>query len=467
MVSEAQRSRAPIQKLADVVASYFVPIVVGIAALAFIIRALAGPSPRLAHALVNAMAVLIIACPCALGLATPMAIMVATGKGATTGVLFKNAEAIELMRKVDTVVIDKTGTLTEGKPKLVDVTPAPGFDEQHVLQLAASLERGSEHPLAAAIVQGAGARGIRLLSAEASESSPGKGAKARVRGTTVALGNRNMMEDVQVSVEVLSKPAEDMRADGQTVVFVAADGKVAGLIGVTDPIKQTTPEAISKLHAEGIRVKAFAGFRSDVWHDKLSHRVLLDQIFVHGVFEASSRVRSNLFDSGLPISIRCHFVEEQLQRCQGDFARRLAPDDRNHVFCKKIPKIFLRLLCPLARSDGTVSVPQISERRNGLALFCDPTCEFFDVLGQLLLCFVFRHRRRSQRLFLLLTTPSPGRIGHPEMKEPNPHFTLAATFDLLDPTLGCISPGHPPAQAADIEIDWFAEGTRVGRSRPG
>jgi Cu+-exporting ATPase len=259
MVSEAQRSRAPIQKLADVVAGYFVPVVVGIAALTFIVWAVWGPAPRMAHALINAVAVLIIACPCALGLATPMSIMVATGKGATLGVLFKNAEAIETLRKVNTLVVDKTGTLTEGKPKLVAVEPVSGFDEIELLRLAASLERGSEHPLAAAIVSGAEQRGIALASAEGFASVTGKGVRGRVGGTDVALGNGKFLEDLKVSLGNLPQKAESMRADGQTVMFVAVNGKVAGLLGVADPIKETTPEAIRQLHAEGIRVVMLTG----------------------------------------------------------------------------------------------------------------------------------------------------------------------------------------------------------------
>ncbi|MDQ2947777.1 MAG: heavy metal translocating P-type ATPase, partial [Acidobacteriota bacterium] len=259
MVSEAQRSRAPIQKLADRVAGYFVPAVLGIAVITFVVWATVGPSPRMAHALVNAVAVLIVACPCALGLATPMSIMVAMGKGATTGVLFKNAEAIEFMRKVDTLVVDKTGTLTEGKPKLVSVQPASGFDEAQLLRLAASLERGSEHPLAAAIVAGAEERKIQLSSAEAFESITGKGVKARVDGKLVALGNRKLMDDAGVAVEHLSAAAETLRTDGQTVMFVAADGKAAGLLGVADPIKETTPEAIRQLHEQKIRVVMMTG----------------------------------------------------------------------------------------------------------------------------------------------------------------------------------------------------------------
>jgi len=259
MVSDAQRSRAPIQKLADVVAGYFVPVVVGIAFLTFIVWAIAGPSPRLAHALINAVAVLIIACPCALGLATPMSIMVAMGKGAISGVLFKNAEAIEFMRKVDTLVVDKTGTLTEGKPKLVSVQAAPGFDETSLLRLAASLERASEHPLAAAIVAGAQKRKVELLPVQAFESVTGKGVSARVDGALVLLGNRKLMDDSKINVDALVEAAEAGRSDGQTVMFAAVNGKAAGLIGVADPIKETTPEAIRQLHEEKIRTVMMTG----------------------------------------------------------------------------------------------------------------------------------------------------------------------------------------------------------------
>src|SRR6202521_5959792 len=259
MVSEAQRSRAPIQKLADVVAGYFVPIVVGIAALTFAIWAVWGPAPRMAHAIVNAVAVLIIACPCALGLATPMSIMVATGKGATLGVLFKNAEAIELMRKVDTLVVDKTGTLTEGKPKLVSVEPVEGFDADRLLRLAATLERGSKHPLAAAIVKGAEERGLKLSTTEAFESLTGRGVRGRVENSFVALGNAKLLEELGVNPGALAAKAETMRADGQTVMFVVVEGKIAGLLAVADPIKETTAEAIRQLHADGIRIVMLTG----------------------------------------------------------------------------------------------------------------------------------------------------------------------------------------------------------------
>jgi Cu+-exporting ATPase len=259
MVSEAQRSRAPIQKLADIVAGYFVPVVIGVAILTFAVWAMAGPPPRFAHALVNAVAVLIIACPCALGLATPMSIMVAMGKGATAGVLFKNAEAIEFMRKVDTLVVDKTGTLTEGKPKLVSVKTAAGFDETGLLRYAASLERASEHPLAAAIVAGAESRGISLTSAKQFESFTGMGVKANVEGATVLLGNRKLMDQAGIELEPLLLEAESARTEGQTVMFVAVDGKAAGIIGVADPIKTTTREAIRQLHKENIRIIVLTG----------------------------------------------------------------------------------------------------------------------------------------------------------------------------------------------------------------
>nr|WP_242392271.1 copper-translocating P-type ATPase [Anaeromyxobacter sp. SG63] len=259
MVAEAQRSRAPIQKLADRVAGWFVPVVVLVAALTFTAWALAGPAPRMAHALVNAVAVLIIACPCALGLATPMSIMVATGKGATMGILFRNAEAIELLRKVDTLVVDKTGTLTEGKPRLVTVVTAAGVDTPTLLRLAASLERGSEHPLAAALVNGAVERGAAPVEAAAFEAVPGKGVKGRVDGRAVALGNRALLEALGVDAAGLGGRAEALRSDGQTVMFVAVDGKAAGLLGVADPIKESTPEAIRVLHREGVRIVMLTG----------------------------------------------------------------------------------------------------------------------------------------------------------------------------------------------------------------
>ena len=259
MVAEAQRSRAPIQKLADVAASYFVPAVVIAAVITFIVWALAGPSPRMAHAIVNAVAVLIIACPCALGLATPMSIMVASGRGATAGVLFKNAEAIEVLRKVTTLIVDKTGTLTEGKPRVASIISQNGTSENELLNLAAGLEKGSEHPLAAAIVKGAEQRGLKVTSAKNFESLTGKGVTGDIDGHRVALGNRALMETLNIDTKHLTDQAEKLRQDGQTTMFVAVDNKAAGLIGVADPIKDTTPDAIKALHDQGINIVMVTG----------------------------------------------------------------------------------------------------------------------------------------------------------------------------------------------------------------
>jgi Cu+-exporting ATPase len=259
MVAEAQRTRAPIQNLADVVSSYFVPAIVLVAVGTFVVWALLGPEPRLAYALVNAVAVLIIACPCALGLATPMSIMVAAGRGATLGVLFKDAEAIEVMRTVDTLVVDKTGTLTEGKPKLVSIEPVEGIDPKSLLRWAASLERGSEHPLAAAIVRGAEEKGIELATTTSFASLTGKGVKGIVDGRNVALGNAALLGELVVEAGSFGSRSEALRADGQTVMFVVVDGKLAGLVGVADPIKPTTVEAVRDLHAEGVRIVMLTG----------------------------------------------------------------------------------------------------------------------------------------------------------------------------------------------------------------
>ena len=259
MVSEAQRSRAPIQKLVDIVAGYFVPVVVLIAVATMFVWGLWGPEPRLAHAIVNAVAVLIIACPCALGLATPMSIMVGTGKGATMGVLIKNAEALETLEKVDVLVVDKTGTLTEGKPKLETVLATPGFDDDEILRLAASLERASEHPLAAAIIQGAEERNISLATTLDFESVTGKGVTGHVDGHRVALGNIKLLQSLSIDVGALPEQADLKRAGGQTVMLLAIDGKAAGLIGVADPIKESTAEAISQLHKAGVNVVMLTG----------------------------------------------------------------------------------------------------------------------------------------------------------------------------------------------------------------
>ena len=259
MVSEAQRSRAPIQRLVDVVASYFVPAVVLSAVITFIVWAIVGPQPRMAYALVNAVAVLIIACPCALGLATPMSIMVGTGRGATAGVLIKNAEALEILEKVNTLVVDKTGTLTEGKPRLVSVTAIDGFTDADVLRLAASLERGSEHPLAAAIVTGAEERKLTLATAGDFKSVTGQGVTGRIEGRAVALGNHQMMIALAVAFNAVSADAEAQRKDGHTVMFVAIDGRPAGLIGVADPIKASTAQALKMLQDDGVRIVVLTG----------------------------------------------------------------------------------------------------------------------------------------------------------------------------------------------------------------
>lgn len=259
MVAEAQRSRAPIQRLADVVSGYFVPAVILVAIITFFVWATIGPEPQLAYAIINAVAVLIIACPCALGLATPMSIMVATGKGAHGGVLFKNAEAIEVLREIDTLVVDKTGTLTEGKPKLVTVAPAQGFDQTELLRLAASLERASEHPLAAAIVSGAMDRGVQLTNVDGFESVTGKGVKGKLDGRSVALGNRALLDELNVNAHELSTQAEPYRTEGQTVMFVVVDNRPAGVLGVADPIKESTPAAIEQLHRQNIRIVMLTG----------------------------------------------------------------------------------------------------------------------------------------------------------------------------------------------------------------
>jgi len=259
MVAEAQRSRAPIQGLADTVAGYFVPGVIAVALLTSAVWGLVGPEPRMAHALINAVAVLIIACPCALGLATPMSIMVATGKAATVGVLFRNAEAIELLRAVDTLVVDKTGTLTEGKPRLVSVVPAPGFSESDVLRFAATLERASEHPLAQAIVLGASERGIAPESVKDFDSRTGRGVVGDVAGRRVGIGNLRLLGELGIDLASLDATAEAMRAEAQTVMFLAVDARLAGLIGVADPIKASTPAAVEGLRSAGIRVVVLTG----------------------------------------------------------------------------------------------------------------------------------------------------------------------------------------------------------------
>ncbi|MDV3258350.1 MAG: copper-translocating P-type ATPase, partial [Sphingomonas sp.] len=277
MVADAQRSRAPIQKLADKVSAWFVPGVVLVSIAAFIVWNLVGPEPRLAHALVNAIAVLIIACPCALGLATPMSIMVGTGKGATVGVLVKNAEALELMEKIDTLVVDKTGTLTLGKPKLIAVKPIDGFDEAEVLRLAAALERGSEHPLAAAIVEGAHERGLELQSGSDFKSLTGKGVTGSVENRKVALGNKALLADLGIDSSSLEADADQHRAEGQGVMFVAIDGKLAGLLIVADPIKESAAGAVAELQRGGVHVVMMTGDNRRT-AEAVARRVGIDEV---------------------------------------------------------------------------------------------------------------------------------------------------------------------------------------------
>jgi Cu+-exporting ATPase len=277
MVSEAQRSRAPIQRLADTVSAWFVPIVIAIAVITFIVWSQYGPAPRLAHALVNAVAVLIIACPCALGLATPISIMVGTGRGAEEGVLIRNAEALEILEKVTTIVVDKTGTLTEGKPKLVTIEPQPGLDAETLLRSAATLEHVSEHPLAAAIVAGARERHVTLAEVRDFESVTGKGVAGTVAGRAVAIGNVRHFEALGIDPGPLRDRADALRAQGQTVMFVAIDRKPAGLVGVADPIKATTAQAIEALHAEGIKVVMLTGDNRTT-ADAVARAVGIDQV---------------------------------------------------------------------------------------------------------------------------------------------------------------------------------------------
>jgi Cu+-exporting ATPase len=302
MVAEAQRSRAPIQRLADRVSGWFVPTVILVAITTFVVWALAGPEPRMAYAIVNAVAVLIIACPCALGLATPMSIMVATGKGATMGILFRNAEAIEELRKVDTLVVDKTGTLTEGKPALASVVALPPVDETRLLRLAAGLERASEHPLAAAIVRGAEERGVELAPAAEFDSVTGKGVRGKVDGSDVALGNRALMADLGIALGELEARAEELRADGQTVMFVGVDGGAAGLLGVADPVKESTPEAIRALHQDGVRIVMVTG-DSRTTADAVARRLGIDEVVAEVLPTDKVGIVKRLTDEGRVVAM--------------------------------------------------------------------------------------------------------------------------------------------------------------------
>jgi len=300
MVAQAQRSRAPIQRLADVVSAYFVPIVVIVAALTFILWVALGPEPRLAHALLNAVAVLIIACPCALGLATPMSIMVGVGRGATAGVLIKNAEALEVMEKVDTLVVDKTGTLTEGKPAVAAIVPCGGRTSDEVLRWAASLEQGSEHPLAGAIVRSAGDQKVQLSAASDVRAIPGKGVIGIVDGRSVAVGNRAFLEERGIDTSSVHHFTEVLRNEGQTVMFVVLDGTLAGSIGVTDPIKESTPETIRNLHREKIRIVMLTGDNRTT-AEVVARKIGIDDVKAEVQPEAKAEVVKQLQQSG-------HFV---------------------------------------------------------------------------------------------------------------------------------------------------------------
>jgi Cu+-exporting ATPase len=302
MVSEAQRSRAPIQRLVDVVSGYFVPAVVAIALATFAVWNIWGPEPRLAHAIINAVAVLIIACPCALGLATPMSIMVGTGRGATAGVLIKNAEALEIMEQVDTLVCDKTGTLTLGKPRLTGVVAVNGFREDDILQLGASLERASEHPLAAAIVGGAEEKKLPLLAIADFQSLTGKGVSGKVDGKAVAIGNRKLLESLNINPGALDQQAASLRAEGQTVMFVTIDNKPAGLIGVADPIKESTPEAIRQLHEEGLKVVMLTG-DNKVTAEAVARKLGIDRVIAEVLPEQKTEVIKQLQGEGRVVAM--------------------------------------------------------------------------------------------------------------------------------------------------------------------
>ncbi len=297
MVSEAQRSRSPVQKLADRVSGYFVPAVILVAIITFIAWAIYGPEPKMARALLNAVAVLIIACPCALGLATPMAIMVGTGRGALAGILVKNAEALEIFERVDTLVLDKTGTLTEGRPRVATVIPIAGSDEKEVLRLAATLERGSEHPLACAILAKAKERSIDLGNLTDFQSQTGKGVTGKVDGRAAALGNRALLAEINLASGKLGETAKSLESDGQTVMFVAADGAIIGIIGVADPIRSTTPEALAKLHRDGLHIIMLTG-DSRATADSVARKLGIDQVYAEILPSQKSEMVKQLQSEG-------------------------------------------------------------------------------------------------------------------------------------------------------------------------
>jgi Cu+-exporting ATPase len=317
MVASAQRSRAPIQKWADMVAGYFVPAVIGVAVISFIVWAIWGPEPALAYALVNAVAVLIIACPCALGLATPMSIMTATGRGAQAGVLIKNAEALERFAKVDTLIVDKTGTLTEGRPRLVAVLPEDGHDEAEVLRLAASLERGSEHPLAEAIVRGAEERGVALAEAADFEAITGKGVRGTVDGHAVALGNAKLVAELGIEPGRLAEAANGRRDQGETVMFVVLDRAVAGLVSVADPVKETTPAALKELHALGFRIVMATG-DNERTAKAVAGRLGIDEIRADVLPEDKARIIREMQEQGAKVAMAGDGVNDAPALAQAD-----------------------------------------------------------------------------------------------------------------------------------------------------
>ncbi len=317
MVAEAQRSRAPIQKMADMVAGYFVPVVVVIAIITAIVWGIWGPEPALSYAMINAVAVLIIACPCAVGLATPMSIMVGTGRGAQAGILIKNAESLEILEKIDVLVIDKTGTLTEGKPKLTAVVSEQGQDADDILQLAASLEQGSEHPLATAIVKGAQDKKLTLSKTKDFESFTGKGVAGTVDGKHVALGNDKLLEALKIDPSDLIKQADDLRAQGQTVMLVMIEHKLAGLIGVADPIKETTPQALHDLRKSGLRLVMLTG-DNEVTAKAVAGKLEIDEIEAGVLPERKSEVVKRLQREGYKVAMAGDGVNDAPALAQAD-----------------------------------------------------------------------------------------------------------------------------------------------------
>ena len=302
MVADAQRSRAPIQRMADLVAGWFVPIVIVIAITAFIVWALIGPAPAFSYALIAAVSVLIIACPCALGLATPMSIMVGVGRGAKAGVLIKDAEALETMEKVDTLIVDKTGTLTQGRPALTDIIVVDGFSDNELLTISAALEQGSEHPLAEAIVRAAHDQDLELPKTLDFEAVTGKGVKGEVSGAQVALGNNKMMEAIGVDISALIEGADNLRSQGATAMFVAVDGNAAGVIAVSDPIKGTTPEAIKNLHKAGLKIVMLTGDNATTARS-VAEKLGIDEVHADVLPEDKSRIVGELRDKGAIVAM--------------------------------------------------------------------------------------------------------------------------------------------------------------------